>query len=126
MYEWLKVGHVLSIIAWMAALLYLPQTVCVPRRRRARVGDSLQTFKIMERRLYKAIMTPAMLASWAFGLGMICIWPGFCRPGRSGFTPSLLTRDLVMTGFHGFLRPLAPWPSPRIATRSFGHGSFVS
>jgi len=59
--------HVISIIAWMAGLLYLPRLFVYHAD--AKPGsDVSETFKVMERRLLKAIMTPAMLASWGFGL----------------------------------------------------------
>ena len=64
---WVKSFHVVAIIAWMAALLYLPRLLvyhvdCVAGSERS------ETFKIMERRLLKAIATPAMIMSWVLGL----------------------------------------------------------
>ena len=63
----LKIAHIISIIAWMAGLLYLPRLMVYHSVAEAG-SDKSETFKIMERRLLKAIMTPAMLASWLFGL----------------------------------------------------------
>jgi len=69
-YNWVKALHVISIIAWMAGLLYLPRLFVYHSQ--AQVGSNQsETFKIMERRLLRAIMTPAMLASWVFGLWML-------------------------------------------------------
>lgn len=73
-YLWVKALHVISIIAWMAGLLYLPRLFVyhctVP------IGsESSETFKVMERRLYNAIMTPAMIASYVFGIGMLVLTP---------------------------------------------------
>ncbi|MBZ8133527.1 protoporphyrinogen oxidase HemJ [Afifella sp. IM 167] len=66
-YEWVKALHVISIIAWMAGLLYLPRLMVYHTK--VPVGsEQSELFKVMERRLMKAIMTPAMIASWAFGL----------------------------------------------------------
>jgi putative membrane protein len=66
-YLWIKALHVISVIAWMAGLLYLPRLYvyhCV-----AAAGSvQSETFKVMERRLLRAIMTPAMIATWSFGL----------------------------------------------------------
>ena len=67
---WIKVGHLLSVISWMAALLYLPRLMvyhsdAVPGSRQS------ETFKVMERRLLKAIATPAMVGSWLFGLWLV-------------------------------------------------------
>lgn len=69
MIEWLKVLHILSVISWMAGLLYLPRLM-VYHADKDPGSDASETFKIMERRLLKGIMTPAMIASWIFGLLM--------------------------------------------------------
>ena len=64
---WVKSFHVVAIIAWMAALLYLPRLM-VYHVDCAAGSEKSETFKIMERRLLKAIATPAMIASWVLGL----------------------------------------------------------
>jgi len=67
MYEWVKALHVIAVISWMAGLLYLPRLMVYHTD--ADVGSQQsETFKVMERRLLWAIMTPAMTASWVFGL----------------------------------------------------------
>jgi len=69
-YLWIKTFHVLSIIAWMAAILYLPRLMVYHVA--APIGSQQsETFKVMERRLLRAIGTPAMLSSWIFGLLLI-------------------------------------------------------
>jgi len=69
MYDWILALHIISVISWMAGLLYLPRLFVYHVD--AEVGSELsETFKIMERRLLRAIMTPAMIASWIFGLWM--------------------------------------------------------
>ena len=69
-YEWVKALHIISVIAWMAGLLYLPRLYVYHAM--VEVGSvRAETFKLMERRLLKAIMNPAMIASWGFGLAMI-------------------------------------------------------
>ena len=74
LYFWLKACHVVSVIAWMAALLYLPRLYAYHAD--AEPGSAMsETFKIMERRLQRAIMTPAMLASVAFG-AILAALPG--------------------------------------------------
>jgi putative membrane protein len=76
MYEWLKVAHIISVIAWMAGLLYLPRLM-VYHSVSKKGSEQSETFKVMERRLLKAIMVPAMIATWLFGLGvagMIDAW----------------------------------------------------
>ena len=67
MYEWVKALHIIAVIAWMAGLLYLPRLFVYHCE--AEVGsDKSETFKIMERRLLKAIMNPAMLVAWFAGI----------------------------------------------------------
>jgi protoporphyrinogen IX oxidase len=67
MYLWVKALHVLAIISWMAGLLYLPRLFVYHCS--AETGSvQSETFKIMERRLLYAIMTPAMIIAWASGL----------------------------------------------------------
>jgi len=57
----------MSVIAWMAGIFYLPR-LFVYHAMEEKGSDTSETFKIMERKLLYAIMTPAMLASWLFGL----------------------------------------------------------
>ena len=64
---WVKSFHIVAIIAWMAALLYLPRLM-VYHVDCAAGSERSETFKIMERRILKAIATPAMIASWVLGL----------------------------------------------------------
>ena len=66
-YEWAKVLHLLAIISWMAGLLYLPRLM-VYHVNAGKGGEFSETLKVMERRLLKAIMTPAMILSWVFGI----------------------------------------------------------
>ncbi len=67
LYEWIKALHIIAIISWMAGLLYLPRLMVYHCQ--AETGSvQSETFKVMERRLLKAIMTPAMIASWVLGL----------------------------------------------------------
>ena len=67
LYLWLKTLHIIALIAWMAALLYLPRLFVYHTGVKAG-SEASETFKVMERRLLKAIMTPAMIATWIFGL----------------------------------------------------------
>ncbi len=69
-YLWVKALHVISVMAWMAGLLYLPRLFVYHCD--AGSGTELsETLKVMERRLLRAIMNPAMIASWVFGLTML-------------------------------------------------------
>jgi putative membrane protein len=68
-YLWIKALHVISVVSWMAGLLYLPRLFVYHAQVEAGTAVS-ETLKVMERRLLRAIMNPAMIASWAFGLTM--------------------------------------------------------
>ena len=98
MYEWIKAFHVVSIISWMAAILYLPRLMiyhCDARKG----SEQSETFKVMERRLLKAIMTPAMVASWISGLYLG--WQGGWF--AAGWFHVKLASLVAMSGVHGFL-----------------------
>ncbi len=69
-YEWLTALHIISVIAWMAGLFYLPR-LYVYHAIVESGSVRAETFKLMERRLLKVIMNPAMIASWGFGLAML-------------------------------------------------------
>ena len=69
-YPWLRALHIISVIAWMAGLLYLPRLYVYHAEAEAG-SDKAETFKIMERRLLRAIMNPAMIGVWLFGLLML-------------------------------------------------------
>lgn len=98
--EWVKALHVISIISWMAGLLYLPR-LFVYHADVQKGSVQSETFKIMERRLYRGITTPAMIASWLFGL-----WLAFGF-GLVDFTAGWMWLKALMivalTGYHGFL-----------------------
>ena len=70
LYPWLKAFHVMAVIAWMSGMLYLPRLFVYHCGAEAGSRQS-ETFKVMERRLLRAIINPAMVASWALGLWMI-------------------------------------------------------
>jgi putative membrane protein len=97
--DWVKALHVLSIIAWMAGLLYLPRLFVYHADAPAGSAQS-ETFKVMERRLYRGIMTPAMVASWVFGL-----WLAFGF-GLVDFSQGWMWLKAIfviaLTGMHGF------------------------
>ena len=73
LYNWLKAFHVIAIIAWMAGMLYLPR-LFVYHAGAAKGSDTAETFKIMEYRLLKVIMNPAMIIAWILGLWLA--WAG--------------------------------------------------
>ncbi len=96
MYETAKILHILSVISWMVGLLYLPRLMVYHSA--SEVGsEPSETFKVMERRLLKAIMTPAMIASWIFGLWVmweISAW-------QQGWFYAKLFLVIIMSAFHG-------------------------
>jgi putative membrane protein len=68
-YLWMKAIHIVAVIAWMAGIFYLPRLFVYHAT--AKTGsETSETFKVMERRLYSAIMTPAMIATWLAGLAL--------------------------------------------------------
>ncbi len=69
-YLWIKALHVISVIAWMAGMLYLPRLYVYHCAAEPGSVQS-ETFKVMERRLLRAILNPAMIASWLFGLALV-------------------------------------------------------
>ncbi|WP_026791469.1 protoporphyrinogen oxidase HemJ [Pleomorphomonas oryzae] len=66
-YDWIKIGHLFSVIAWMAGIFYLPR-LFVYHADAEQGSVQSETFKVMERRLFKGIMRPAMYGTWIFGL----------------------------------------------------------
>ena len=69
-YEYIKTLHIIAVISWMVGLLYLPR-LYVYHAQTQRGTAQAETFKVMERRLLKAIMTPAMIASFFLGIWML-------------------------------------------------------
>jgi putative membrane protein len=98
MLDWIKAVHVLAVISWMAGLLYLPRLLVYHSG--VAVGtEASETFKIMERRLLKAITTPAMIISWGAGLWLateVGWW-------RAGWFHGKVALTLMLSGLHGYL-----------------------
>lgn len=96
-YLWLKAFHIIAVIAWMAAMLYLPRLfvyhASVPPE-----SDASSTFKVMERRLLKAIATPGMIMTWALGL-----WLAYeASAWREGWLHAKLLLVFLLSGYHGW------------------------
>ncbi len=77
LYLWLKAFHIISVIAWMAGMLYLPR-LFVYHADTKPGSEQSETFKVMERRLLKVIINPAMISAWIFGI-WLAYESGFCR-----------------------------------------------
>jgi putative membrane protein len=73
LYNWLLALHIIAVIAWMAGMLYLPR-LFVYHARAAKGSEMSETFKLMERRLLRGIINPAMIAAWLLGLALA--WQG--------------------------------------------------
>jgi putative membrane protein len=95
---WLKALHVMSVIAWMAALFYLPR-LFVYHVDAAPGSDKSETFKVMERRLLKGIMNPSMIAVWITGP---IIAYGF-HDLQAGWLHAKILLVLAMSALHGYL-----------------------
>jgi len=107
MYAWVKAFHVIAVMAWMAGMLYLPRLFVYHCD--APVGSRQSaTFKVMERRLLKAIINPAMMVAWALGLWLV--WGGGWR--AAGWLQAKIVLVLLLSALHGML---VRW------TRDFAH-----
>ena len=98
LYPWTKAFHIISFIAWMAGMLYLPR-LFVYHCAVAPGSEASELFKVMERRLYKLIMTPAMLATFAFGI-LLALTPGLVDWHAGWFYVKLVV-VLGLGGVHG-------------------------
>lgn len=97
-YPWLKALHVLAIIAWMVGMLYLPR-LFVYHKQAGTGSTQAVTFVAMERRLMRAIMLPAMIATWITGLWLAYQGQWFKAPWLHG----KLLLVIVVSGLHGYL-----------------------
>ena len=98
-YPWTKALHVISVIAWMAGIFYLPR-LFVYHCGLQRGSVESERFKVMERRLLKQIMAPAMLATWFFGV-LLVLTPGVVDWSGFNWWHVKLVMVLAMTGFQG-------------------------
>ncbi len=96
LYLWLKALHIVAIVCWFAGLFYLPRLFVY----HAMSEDQLsrERFQIMERKLYRGIMMPSMIATLLFGIGMIAMNPGLFATG--GWLHAKLTLVIVLIGYH--------------------------
>jgi protoporphyrinogen IX oxidase len=99
-YPWTKAFHIISMVAWMAGMLYLPR-LYVYHCDVARGSLESERFKVMERRLFKQIINPAMIATFAFGI-MLVLTPGILD-WSAGWWHVKLAGIVLLSGFHGML-----------------------
>ncbi len=100
LYPWTKAIHIIAVIAWMAGMLYLPRLYVYHCDTRPGTEAS-ERFKIMELKLYRFIMTPAMLTTFALGI-ILALTPGLVDWHQGWFYVKLVA-VLAMGGFHGAL-----------------------
>jgi protoporphyrinogen IX oxidase len=115
LYTWIKALHVIAVIAWMAGMLYLPR-LFVYHCGAEKGSVQSETFKVMERRLLRAIINPAMIATWLLGLWLAWNGPD-SRYGwfASGWLHGKLVLVLALSALHGML---ARWTKDFAADRN--------
>ena len=96
LYLWLKALHVVAVIAWMAALLYLPRLMVYHCGAEPGSKQS-ETFKIMEQRLLRFIANPAMIATWIFGIALVLEGEHY----REGWMQAKFVLVLALSALHG-------------------------
>jgi putative membrane protein len=97
-YNWVKAFHIMSVIAWMAGMFYLPRLFVYHCG--AEVGSvQSETFKVMERRLLRAIINPAMIASWVFGAMLLLHLEAWSQPWFHAKLTLLIVLQLVHAAF---------------------------
>jgi protoporphyrinogen IX oxidase len=97
-YPWAKAIHIIAVIAWMAGMLYLPR-LFVYHSEAEKGSVQSETFKVMERRLLRGIINPAMIVTWSFGLWLA--WKIFHFQG--GWLHVKITLVVLMSAIHGYL-----------------------
>jgi putative membrane protein len=110
LYDWVKALHLIAAIAWMAGMLYLPRLFVYHCGVEPGSPQS-ETFKTMERRLLKAIINPAMIATWVLGLWLV--WSGGWL--AAGWFHAKLVLVLILSGVHGLF---ARWVKDFAADRN--------
>jgi putative membrane protein len=96
MYQWLLAFHIIAVISWMAGMLYLPRLFVYHCEADAGSRQS-ETFKVMERRLLRFIINPAMIVTWALGLWLT--WQGGWFTAH--WLHAKLALVILMSGLHG-------------------------
>jgi putative membrane protein len=105
-YLWVKALHIIAVIAWMAGMFYLPR-LYVYHCDAAPGSEQSETFKIMERRLLRAIINPAMIAAWILGFLLVAhldLWGSGWMHAKFAF---LIAMQLIHAGFARWRRHFA-------------------
>lgn len=101
LYLWIKVLHILAIISWMAGMLYLPR-LFVYHVEAPKGSPQARTFVVMERRLMRGIMLPALIVTWASGL-ILAVHAGFLH---AGWFHAKFALVIVLSALHGYFAKL--------------------
>ena len=113
---WIKALHVLAVIAWMAGMLYLPRLFVYHAEAGPGTPQS-ETFKVMERRLLKGIMLPAMIVTWAAGLWLAYSTFAF----QGGWLHAKIALVVAMSGLQGYLSASSKKFAKDMNTKSATH-----
>jgi putative membrane protein len=97
MYLWLKAFHIIAVLSWMAGMLYLPR-LFVYHCAAQQGSVQSETFKVMERKLLRLIINPAMIATWLFGLWLVWVTGAH----RDGWFQAKFMLVLALSALHGF------------------------
>ena len=105
-YLWIKALHVIAVMAWMAGMLYLPR-LYVYHCAAEKGSKQSETFKIMERRLLRAIINPAMIVSWLLGFALVAHLDAWGQGWMHGKFALLIAMQLIHAGFARWRRHFA-------------------
>jgi putative membrane protein len=95
LYLWIKALHIVSVVCWFAGLFYLPRLFVYHAQSEDTI--SRERFAVMERKLYRGIMGPAMIATFIFGIWLIVLSPGWMS---QGWLHAKLALVVLLTGYH--------------------------
>lgn len=116
LYAWIKAVHVIAVISWMAGMLYLPR-LFIYHCGTAAGSEASEIFKIMEQRLLRVIINPAMVIAWV--LGLYLAWAGFALMGSWLWLK--LAMVLALSAVHGYFAAAVRAFAEDRNTRSTGH-----
>lgn len=117
LYPWLLAFHIISMVAWMAGMFYLPRLFVYHAG--AKPGSEMaETFKVMERRLLKIIINPAMILTFVFGGALLYLMPVYLQ---MPWMQAKIILVLMMTGLHGYYARAARAFAADKNTRSARH-----
>nr|WP_312232182.1 protoporphyrinogen oxidase HemJ [Pseudomonas sp.] len=95
LYLWIKALHIVAMVCWFAGLFYLPRLFVYHAM--SEDAPSRERFSTMERKLYRGIMTPAMIATLVLGVGLLMLAPGWMS---QGWMHAKLTLVILLVGYH--------------------------